>query len=55
LGTGPALYTGTCPACGCAVEAAERCPDCDLNLSGDYSEATPKHPFLAFLKHENLL
>jgi hypothetical protein len=55
LGAEPALYTGECPACGCAVEDAARCPDCDLNLSGSYSEVTPRHPFLAFLKHEKLL
>jgi len=55
LASGTALYTGACPACGTVVENAARCPECDLNLSGDYHEAVAHHPFLVYLRHEGLL
>jgi hypothetical protein len=48
-------YTGTCPACGAKVVSSPACPECDLNLSGDYGEAKGPHPFIRFLKHNKLL
>jgi hypothetical protein len=48
-------YTGVCPACGANVVSSPACPECDLNLSGDYGEAKGTHPFIQFLKHNKLL
>ena len=55
LASGEAPYTGACPACGTVVENAARCPECDLNLSGNYHAAAAHHPFLVYLRHEGLL
>lgn len=48
-------YTGACPACGAKVVRSPACPECDLNLSGDYGEAKSSHPFIQFLEHHKLL
>ena len=57
LGVGgePANFTGVCPCCGVQVMSSPRCPDCDLNLSGDLKEMTGGHAFFEFLKEKNLL
>jgi hypothetical protein len=48
-------YDGACPACGADVVSSPTCPECDLNLSGDYSEARGSHAFVQFLKRNKLL
>ncbi|MHC4974300.1 MAG: hypothetical protein ACYTG3_18420 [Planctomycetota bacterium] len=48
-------YDGVCPACGAQVVSSPACPECDLNLSGDYSEARHSHAFVQFLKRHKLL
>jgi len=48
-------FTGTCPSCGAEVLNIITCPDCELNLAGDYTEALKEHPFLIFLKQEDLI
>jgi hypothetical protein len=53
--TGDGGASGTCPACGAALTDASRCPDCGLNVSGDYTGLRPKHPFVRFLKQNDLL
>ena len=55
LRSGKEPVSGVCPACGARVEGVKRCPDCDLNLSGDYSRLESAHPFVRFLMNEGLL
>ena len=48
-------YDGVCPGCGAQVVSSPTCPECDLNLSGDYGDAKGSHAFIRFLKHNKLL
>ena len=48
-------YDGVCPACGAEVVSSPTCPECDLNLSGDYSEARGGHAFIQYLRRNKLL
>jgi hypothetical protein len=53
--TGTDGASGVCPACGAALADATRCPGCGINVSGDYTGLRPKHPFVRFLKQNELL
>lgn len=55
LRSGRQAVSGSCPACGVRVEGVQRCPECDLNLSGDYSRLKTGHPFVMFLRRQGLL
>ncbi len=48
-------YSGECPACGTGLANVRECTDCGLTLAGDYSELLGNHPFMLFLKRNNLL
>jgi hypothetical protein len=48
-------FSGTCPACGTEIVNVEKCTDCGLTLGVDYSEIIEKHPFVMFLRSNNLL
>jgi len=47
--------SGECPACGTQVEDKRKCPSCGLNLSGDHSGVTGAHPFVLWLRDNDLL
>ena len=53
--TGDDGVSGACPVCGAALTNATSCPDCGLNVSGDYTGLRPRHPFIRFLKQSRLL
>jgi len=48
-------YDGVCPACGAEVVSSPTCPECELNLSGDLSQAQGGHAFVRFLRANRLL
>jgi len=48
-------FSGECPACGTRVVNVKECSDCGLSLVVDYSESLARHPFMSFLKQNNLL
>lgn len=48
-------YSGTCPACGTELERVEECTDCGLTLAVDHAKSLENHPFIRFLKQNNLL
>ena len=48
-------YDGVCPACGAEVVSSPTCPECELNLSGDLSQARGGHAFVRFLRRNKLL
>lgn len=48
-------FSGTCPACGTELVKVEACTDCGLTLSVGHSASLENHPFIKFLKQNNLL
>ena len=48
-------YTGECPACGKDLDNVCECTECGLVLSRDFTEILDKHPFVVFLKGNDLL
>lgn len=48
-------FSGACPACGTELLNVEKCTDCGLTLAVDYAEALENHPFMKFLRSNDLL
>ncbi len=47
-------FSGECPACGTALTDKKACTDCGLVLTVDYAKSLETHPFMEFLKRNNL-
>ncbi len=54
-GSSSRYFSGECPACGTRGVNVKECPDCGLTLAVDYAESLAMHPFMIFLKQNNLL
>ena len=51
----PTPFSGKCPSCGYLITDGYFCPDCELNLMDEDIYSLAKHPFVIYLRKNNLL